>query len=76
MTTKLQRVTASEVISVFERLGFFLARQSGSHKIFKNERGRMVTVPYHAGKTLHPKVLQNILRDTDLTIESFRKLLN
>jgi len=57
MTDKLPRVTATEVIKALERAGFFLARQSGSHKIYKNEEGKRVTVPYHAGKTIHTKVL-------------------
>ncbi|MFZ8829577.1 MAG: type II toxin-antitoxin system HicA family toxin [Armatimonadota bacterium] len=36
-------------------MGFYLARQSGSHKIYKNQEGKRVTVPYHAGKIIHPK---------------------
>jgi len=71
---KLPRLTADEVIRVLERVGFFLARQSGSHKIYKNAEGRRVTVPYHRGKTLHPKVLQSILRDADLSVEEFEEL--
>ncbi len=42
-------VTAEEVIKVLERVGFSLARQSGSHRIYKNREGKRVTVPYHAG---------------------------
>ncbi len=72
---RLPRVTADEVLKVLERAGFSLARQSGSHKIYKNAKGKRVTVPYHAGKTLHPKVLQSILRDADLTVERFKELL-
>lgn len=68
---KLPRVTADEVIKVLERIGFFLARQSGSHKIYRNREGKRVTVPYHVGKTLHPKVLRSILRDAGLTLEQF-----
>lgn len=75
MSQRLSRVTAAEVIKVLEHTGFSLARQSGSHKIYKNQEGRRVTVPYHAGKILHPKVLKSILRDADLTIEQFEKLL-
>jgi len=42
MMEKLPRVTASEVIRALERAGFFLARQSGSHKIYKNaERAKV-----------------------------------
>ena len=34
-----------------------------------------VTVPYHSGATLHPKVLKSILRDAELTVEAFQGLL-
>jgi len=63
MSEKLPRVTADEVIKALERVGFSLVRQSGSHKIYKNAEGKRVTVPYHAGRILHPKVLKSILRD-------------
>lgn len=75
MSDKLPRVTATEVIRVLEHVGFFLARQSGSHKIYKNREGKRVTVPYHIGKILHPKVLKSILRDADLTVEKFKELM-
>ncbi len=76
MSPKLPRVTAQEMIRVLERLGFYLARQSGSHKIYKNAEGKRVTVPYHAKKTLHPKVVKSILADADLTVEEFVRLLH
>jgi predicted RNA binding protein YcfA (HicA-like mRNA interferase family) len=72
---RLPRVTADEVIRALERADFFLARQSGSHKIYKNREGKRVTVPCHAGRTLHPKVLQSILRDANFTTERFMELL-
>jgi len=71
---KLPRVTAAEVITVIEKIGFSLSRQSGSHKIFKNSEGKRITIPYHTGKTLHPKILSSILKDTGLTIERFHEL--
>ena len=75
MSEKLPRVTADKVIKALGKIGFFLARQSGSHKIYKNEEGKRVTVPYHSGKTLHPKVLKSILRDADLSIDRFKELM-
>ena len=51
---KLPRVTAEEAIRALGRAGFYLARQSGSHKIYKNTEGRRATVPYHTGAILHP----------------------
>ena len=75
MMPKLPRMTARDIIAVLERAGFTLARQSGSHKIYKNAAGKRATVPYHASKTLHPKVLKSILRDANLSVEDLEKLL-
>lgn len=75
MSKKIPRITAAEAIRVLERAGFSFSRQSGSHKIYKNKEGKRVTIPYHSGKILHPKVLASILRDTDLIVEKFKELL-
>ncbi|MBI2846364.1 MAG: type II toxin-antitoxin system HicA family toxin [Chloroflexi bacterium] len=75
MSEKLPRITADEVVQALERAGFRLSRQSGSHKIYKNQAGKRTTVPYHKGKVLHPKVLSSILKDAQLSKEDFLKLL-
>ena len=75
MSERLPRLTAKEIIRILERRGFALARSSGSHHVFKNVLGKRVTVSAHAGKTLHPKVLQNILRDMDMTADELRQEL-
>lgn len=72
---KLPRLTARQIVAVLEKVGFSLARQSGSHMIYKNAAGKRATVPFHASKTLHPKVLRCILRDADLTVEQLEQLL-
>ncbi|MBM3142514.1 MAG: addiction module toxin, HicA family [Chloroflexi bacterium] len=75
MSQKLPRVTSTKVTKALEKLGFSLSRQSGSHKIYKNAQGKRITVPSHKGKVLHPKVLKSILKDTDVSLEEFLKLL-
>ena len=75
MSEKLPRVSAAKVIAVLERLGFVLARQSGSHKVYKSKEGKRVTVPWHPQQILHPKVLRSILRDADLTVEKLKDLM-
>lgn len=72
---RLPRLTAREIVAALEKLGFSLARQSGSPIIYKNVSGKRVTVPFHASRILHPKVLKSILRDADLSIENLEKLL-
>ncbi len=72
---RLPRITAREIVAVLEKAGFSLARQSGSHMIYKNAAGKRVTVPFHASKMLHPKVLKSILRDANLTSQDLEKFL-
>lgn len=75
MTKGLPKLTAKEIIAILEKLGFVLARQSGSHKIYKNKEGKRATVPFHAGKILHPKVLKSIIRDADINEEQLKSFL-
>ncbi|MBU1089871.1 type II toxin-antitoxin system HicA family toxin [Patescibacteria group bacterium] len=69
----LPRMTAREIISIVEKRGFSLARQSGSHKIYKNKQGKRLTIPFHPGKILHPKVLKNIFRDAEIEFQDLKK---
>ena len=69
MSEPLPRVTAREIIRVLERRGFALSRSGCSHRIYKEEQERRVTVPFHGAKILHPKVLKNILNDAGITVE-------
>ena len=75
MSKKLPRITPKKIIKVLKKIGFEEVRQSGSHKIFKNAGGTRITVPFHSGKTLHPKLLKSIMNDADLTIDRLKELL-
>ena len=66
---RLPRLTAKQIISILEKRGFKLVRQSGSHKIYRNSKGKRTTVPFHDNKILHPKVLSSILKDTEIEPE-------
>jgi predicted RNA binding protein YcfA (HicA-like mRNA interferase family) len=58
-----------------ERLGFSVVRQTGSHRIYKNKEGRRITLPFHARKVLHPKLLLSILREAGISPDDLRKIL-
>jgi predicted RNA binding protein YcfA (HicA-like mRNA interferase family) len=75
MSEKLPRLTAREIMRVLQRRGFSISRSSGSHQIFKDAAGRRVTLPVHTGKIIHPKVLQSILHDMDMTAEELKSEL-
>jgi predicted RNA binding protein YcfA (HicA-like mRNA interferase family) len=67
MSERLPRIAADRIIAILKKKGFSCVRQSGSHKIFKNEGGIRVTVPDHAGKILHPKLVKQICKDADIS---------
>jgi len=48
VTARLPGVTAHRIVGMLEKLGFTLARQSGSHMIYKNPAEKRATVPFHA----------------------------
>ena len=75
MSGGLPKITAKEIIIILEKLGFYLARQSGSHKIYKNTEGKRATVPFHAGKILHPKVLKSIMKDANINEGQLKEML-
>jgi predicted RNA binding protein YcfA (HicA-like mRNA interferase family) len=56
-------------------LGFRFSRQSGSHKIYKNDEGKRVTIAYHSGKILHPKIVKSILVDAGISVDEFKKMM-
>jgi predicted RNA binding protein YcfA (HicA-like mRNA interferase family) len=41
--------------------GFHLVRSKGSHRIYMKDQRRVV-VPFHPGRTLHPKVVKQVLK--------------
>ena len=64
---------ASEVITILHELGFSEVRQRGSHKQFRDARGRSTTVPVHKGRDISPILLRQIIKDIGMTMEEFLK---
>lgn len=60
MSDKLPRLTAQEAEKLLLANGFELSRQKGSHRIYRKDGLRMV-IPHHQGKTLHPKIIKELL---------------
>ncbi len=58
---KLPRLTASDAEKQLLKAGFELIRSKGSHRIYIKGKVRVV-VPFHAGTTLHPKIVKQVLK--------------
>ena len=57
---KQQRWTAAEAEKELFLAGFELLRSKGSHRIYGKRQFR-VTVPFHSGDILHPKIARQVL---------------
>ena len=57
---RIPRWTAIEAERALLSAGFELLRSKGSHRIY-GKGGQRVTVPFHAGKDLHPKIVKQVL---------------
>ncbi len=72
---RLPRLRGRQVIAALRQAGFAVIRVRGSHHFVRHADGRATVVPLHAGETIGPGLLSQILADVELTPEEFRKLL-
>ena len=47
------------------RNGFELIRSKGSHRIYAKGK-KTIVIPFHAARTLHPKVVKRVIESLDL----------
>lgn len=73
--TSFPAVTGKELVAALRRGGFQTVRTKGSHHFLRHADGRSTVVPVHAGETIGPGLLAQILRDCKLTREQLRDWL-
>jgi len=69
---KFPGLSGSEIVRAFEKLGFVIARQSGSHIVMKRA-GQGCVIPNH--KEVKIGTVNGILRQAAITPEEFQKVL-
>ena len=62
------------IVKALEKVGFDVARISGSHHILRHPDGRGTTVPVHSNRDVAKGTLRGILADTGITAEELKKL--
>ena len=72
---KLTPLSSNKVIKALQTLGFQKIRQKGSHCFFRHPDGRTTIVPIHKGEDIRRGLLRKIIRDTEVTVEEFMKLV-
>lgn len=61
---KLPKLTSKEAEKILLKAGFKNIRNKGSHRIYRKDNIRFV-IPFHSGKTLHPKITKALLELID-----------
>jgi len=73
---KIPVIPARKLIRVLKKKGFIHDRTKGSHYIFVNlKTQKIISVPVHKGQTLGKGITHAILRDADIAVEEFIKLM-
>jgi len=72
---RLPVVSGREAMRAFERIGYRLDHQTGSHLILRHETPphRRLTVPDH--RELAKGTLRSLIREAGLSVEEFSRLL-
>ena len=73
--TTFPSVTGNQLIRVLRKFGFEVIRVKGSHHFLQHQDGRCTVVPAHRGEDIGRGLLQQILRDCDITKAELQKKL-
>jgi len=73
--TRLPQVSGKSLIKALKKVGYRVARQEGSHvRLYSSDKSKKgITIPNH--KVVGKGLLAKILRDVEISIEDFKKLL-
>ena len=68
----LHNLKPERVIKAFERAGWTIRNQSGSHVILKKEGNpNLISIPVHKGKPIKKGLLMAQIKAAGITIEEF-----
>ncbi len=72
---KVPAIKSKELVKVLEKQGCVFKRQTGSHRVFYcPKKQKVIVVPTHS-RDLKRGLVHSIIKDLDLSIEEFKKLL-
>ncbi len=73
---RLRIVDAKTLEKVVFSLGFERVRQKGSHIFYRHSDGRTTTIPHHGNRVLARPLLREILREIDITVDEYNRILD
>lgn len=66
---RLSNISGKEAVKIFEKFGYILDHQTGSHIILWHESKSILSVPNH--KELAPGLLRSLIRQAEITVDEF-----
>ena len=76
MNPKLPVISGREAIKVFQKIGYEIVRQRGSHLRLRDKKDPLhkpLPVPDH--KEIKPGLLRKLVKDANVTVEQFLELM-
>ncbi|MEJ5227806.1 type II toxin-antitoxin system HicA family toxin [Thermodesulfovibrio sp.] len=67
----MSNISGKEAVRIFQKFGYILDHQTGSHMILYHESRPTLSIPNH--KELAPGLLRALIRKSGLTVEEFLK---
>ena len=66
---RLSNISGKEAVKIFEKFGYVLDHQTGSHIILWCESKPTLSIPNH--RELAPGLLRSLIRQTGITVDEF-----
>jgi predicted RNA binding protein YcfA (HicA-like mRNA interferase family) len=73
--SRLKLINSQTMEKLLFSLGFDKRSQKGSHAFYKHPDGRTTTIPHHPGRLLARPLIRKILRDIELSIEEYVRII-
>ena len=67
----LSNISGKEALAIFQKFGYILDHQTGSHMILYHESRPTLSIPNH--KELAPGLLRGLIRKSGLSVDEFLK---
>ncbi|HEY9780271.1 MAG TPA: type II toxin-antitoxin system HicA family toxin [Leptolyngbyaceae cyanobacterium] len=66
---RLSNISGREAVKIFEKFGYVLDHQTGSHMILWHESKPILSIPNH--RELAPGLLRSLIRQAGITVDEF-----
>jgi predicted RNA binding protein YcfA (HicA-like mRNA interferase family) len=69
---RLSNISGKQAVKIFEKCGYRLDHQTGSHQILWHPERSILSIPNH--RELAPGLLRSLIRQAEMTVDDFLDL--